>query len=373
MLALAYATCCWFKPPHAHVLMPYSVFAPFPYRRSPLLACAFDMEATHEALQEAVAREDYAEAARLKKKIDTAKVQQESTEVRKADKQQAFLLDSAAIQKLLESGGKSAVVLHWTAPEHSISNGMVERIASIYSGSQLAGGTPVAFLRITTQGIERLGKSQLFTDPRKPAEGQSGISLGATPLTPLKPLPVGWREAQDPKTGRTYYIDVKNKKSTWTRPLTDADATAQKVFAERSITSLPTTQIWQHGKLVKEVSSMMLESTLAELGARPVTGSATSFAKGTERLRDRDRGSGLPSATAVDDIDFTGGKAGYGGTSFNTKFNDKGKTTRKFLPGLTDLPGDNMGKEGPPQRTFKSDDPFSNPFSNDSPDKQPPR
>ena len=72
--------------------------------------------------------------------------------------------------------------------------------------------------------------------------------------------------------------------------------------------------------------------------------------------RNRSSWNGLPSATAVDDIDFTGGKAGYGGTAFNTKWNDRGKTTGDYLPDLRDKPGDNMGKDGYPDPFGDRDD-----------------
>ncbi|KAL3933807.1 MAG: hypothetical protein SGPRY_000120 [Prymnesium sp.] len=305
----------------------------------PPLACA--QTELEFALSAAVAREDYAEAARIKKEMDKASQLDEERGVRKEVERQTFLLDGDSIDKMLASAGSGVVVLHFTAAEHSMANGMVERVASKYAGSQIAGGTPVAFVQLSDQGVLQLGKAKMFTDPR--------TSSTASPPPPPSSLalPAGWKEATDPKTGRPYYISP-TKQTTWERPLTETARAAQKLFAEREILSLPKTQIWRDKALVKEVGSMTLEAALVELGARPVTGLGSNVRTGNERLRDREQGTGMPSATAVDDIDFTGGKAGYGGTAFNTKFNDRGKTTGDYLPDLRDKPGDDMGADGYP-------------------------
>ena len=313
-------------------------------RLAPVVACTSDLKI---ALDLAVAREDYAEAQRLKKEIDAAAAQDTQVAAQRSDEGQAFLLEASSIDAMLASAGKGVVVLHWTAPEHSMSNSMVERVASRYAGSQLAGGTPVAFVQLSEQqGLEQLGKAQMYVDPRKAVSGQAAVSLDAVAPPPPPPLPQGWRQAIDPNSGRAYYISPE-RETTWEPPLTAAAAAARKLLVERGIGSLPTTQIWKGGEVVAEVGSMTLEAALVELGARPVTGSGASFATGNERLRDRDKGSGLPSATAVDDMDFSGGRANYGGTAFNTKYNDVGRTTGDYLPGLTDKPGDRMGDDGP--------------------------
>ena len=105
----------------------------------------------------------------------------------------------------------------------------------------------------------------------------------------------------------------------------------------------PCTQVWVGGALIKEVSSSNLEAELLALGAKCAAGSA---ATGTERYRDRNVGTGLPSADAVDDIDFTGGIAGAGGTTLDRfKGRDRG-TTRSYLPDLVDKPGDDLKRGG---------------------------
>ena len=207
------------------------------------------------------------------------------------------------------------------------------------------------------QGVEQLGKSRMFEDPRKTASGQQAASLDYAKPAPA-PLPAGWRQATDPKSGRPYYISPE-RETTWVRPLTEAAAAARRLFQERGIETLPTTQLWRAGELLQEIGSMSLEGALVQLGAKPVTGRGARFATGNERLKDQrfsDKGNGLPSATAVDDIDFTGGKAGYGGTAFNTKWNDRGKTTGDYLPDLRDKPGDNMGNDGYPDPFGDRDD-----------------
>jgi len=56
-------------------------------------------------------------------------------------------------------------------------------------------------------------------------------------------------------------------------------------------------------------------------------------------------GTGLPSATAVDEIDFTGG-GGEGGRPIDMgKRNNKGTTQDYFPFGETDKPGDAIGDD----------------------------
>ncbi|KAL1524664.1 hypothetical protein AB1Y20_019550 [Prymnesium parvum] len=312
---------------------PRSARAATPY------GCASD--SLERALALAVAREDFAEAARLKREIDAAATRQQAAAREQEASRQRFLLDSDSVEQMLATAGEGVVVLHFTAAEHSLANGMVRRVASLYAGSQIAGGTPVAFVQLSYDGVQQLGKASVFTDPR----GAAAAAAAEAPATPR--LPPGWEQATDAKTGRAYYISP-TQEVTWDRPLTETGAQAQKLFEARGIDTLPTTQIWRKGKLLKQVGSMALEQALLDLKARPVTGSGFSARKGDERLRDRDQGTGLPSATAVDDIDFTGGKAGYGGTAFNTKYSDSGRTTGDYLPDLRDKPGDGMGSDGYP-------------------------
>ena len=172
--------------------------------------------------------------------------------------------------------------------------------------------------------------------------------MAAPPPPPADGLLPGWRAVEDKGSGRTYYYDMRTKETRWEKPVTEAYRAAARLCAERGIRSLPTTQVWQGGKLVREVSSSNLEAELLALGARCAAGSAAS---GTERYRDRNVGSGLPSADAVDDIDFTGGIAGAGGTNLDRfKGRDRG-TTRSYLPDLVDKPGDDLKQGGnePPQ------------------------
>ena len=92
----------------------------------------------------------------------------------------------------------------------------------------------------------------------------------------------------------------------------------QALCAQRGVYSLPTTQLWCRGEQ-RELSSVYdLEKRLDSLGAR----------KSRRPPTKRELGTGLPSATAVDDIDFTGGRP------LDDRV-DRG-TTRRFFPGSSE-------------------------------------
>lgn len=336
MLTLATAVCAFSI--HSQLYSPLSSTSCFTRVRS-AVPRAIELDDLRQALSRAVAIEDYTEASRLSKLITEASKQVEESEAKKADVKQANRLAADSVDSMIASAGNGIVVMHFTAPEHSMTNSLIERIASKYAASQIVGGTPVAFVQLSELGVDVLGKSTVYVDPRK-----SGTTPPASKAKDVG-LPPGWKQATDPNSGQTYYISP-SKETTWTRPLTEAGLAAQKLFKERGVEVLPTTQIWRHAQLLKVVSSMSLEQSLVDLGARPSTGTGARYATGNERLRDLDQGTGLPSATAVDDIDFTGGKAGYGGTAFNTNFNDRGKTTGDYFPDLRDKPGDETGNDG---------------------------
>lgn len=300
------------------------------------------------ALRAAIEIEDYAEASRLKKAIDAAR--EESTETQRAadDAAAADLVDNASVDRMLASAGESGlVVLHFTSAEHAMSNALVARTATRFASSQLVGGPVCGFVQLSEAGFERLGKAETWVDPRKRGAPAAAAEPPPPPADGLLP---GWKEATD-KEGRVYYYNTKTKETSWERPISEARRAAAMLCSERGVQSLPTTQVWQGGELLREVSSMELEKLLLELGARSVDGSG-GVATGNEQLYDRNRGTGLPDANAVDNIDFTGGIAGAGGTTLDRfKGRDRG-TTRSYLPDWVDKPGDDMkgddapGKDG---------------------------
>jgi hypothetical protein len=126
-------------------------------------------------------------------------------------------------------------------------------------------------------------------------------------------------------------------------PSSPAYAEALSSCEQRGVGPLPCAQIWSKGELV--VASCVpaeLEAALVNLGASSAT------QRGNKPNRDFGA-SGRPSATAVDDIDFTGGAGNRGRPTFGER-DDRGRTTGDFLPDLIDKPGDDMdGKgNGPP-------------------------
>jgi hypothetical protein len=111
------------------------------------------------------------------------------------------------------------------------------------------------------------------------------------------------------------------------------------VCAQRGIVNFPTIQIWRGG-VCEEVSGADLEARLLSYG---VASRAKRFEgiSGTATF-ESDVGSGLPSATAVDEIDFTGGAGGRAlGTQKDGRRGlprDRG-TTRDYFPSPKDAPG----------------------------------
>ena len=76
------------------------------------------------------------------------------------------------------------------------------------------------------------------------------------------------------------------------------------ICAQRRISAFPTTQIWRDG-VCEEVAAAELERRLLSYG---VASQAKRFDSiGGTATFETDLGTGLPSATAVDEIDFTGG------------------------------------------------------------------
>lgn len=128
----------------------------------------------------------------------------------------------------------------------------------------------------------------------------------------------------------------------------DADeAPGDVICAQRGVASFPTLQIWSAG-LCEEVVAGDLEQKLLSLGVASRT-KKIDTSIGTATF-ESDLGTGKPSATAVDEIDFTGGRA-LGTTRGGQRGIPKqSRTTRDFFPGLglDEKPGDNMGKDGTP-------------------------
>ena len=132
------------------------------------------------------------------------------------------------------------------------------------------------------------------------------------------------------------------------------------VCSALSIASFPTTQVWRRGDLVEETSAYELETLLLSLGLRSAQNRANLATREDARAipaddaKQRGRGSGLPDADAVDEIDFTGG-GGYGGRPDQKKqqyggWKDRG-TTADFFPFDPDeKPGDQMGNGRPGKR-----------------------
>ena len=85
----------------------------------------------------------------------------------------------------------------------------------------------------------------------------------------------------------------------------------------------------------QECAPADLDQALTSLGARSAANKLNK--------PNRDLGAnGMPSATAVDDIDFTGGGGQSGRPGFIPQSDDRGRTTGDFLPDLVDKPGDDM-------------------------------
>jgi hypothetical protein len=119
-------------------------------------------------------------------------------------------------------------------------NSLFQRATSVYSGSC------VAFVAITEHGVQQLGETHRSEAGRR--------------------LPAGWTEVADPESGRPYYAGPRNE-TTWTPPLTSAAIAARALFSEHGIASVPTTQIWKDGELLRQLGSVELESALSKLVA----------------------------------------------------------------------------------------------------------
>ena len=73
-------------------------------------------------------------------------------------------------------------------------------------------------------------------------------------------------------------------------------------------------QIWKRGSLIKEVDTFGLETALLAEGLRCAK-YPTNTGSGAGGMRERKKTDAADLANAVDDIDFTGGVAGAGGTT----------------------------------------------------------
>lgn len=127
-------------------------------------------------------------------------------------------------------------------------------------------------------------------------------------------------------------------------PVTGAICTA------RGVSAFPTIQVWSGGDAV-EVAAADLDAKLSSLGCAKSAGSFDTTNFGGTATFESDKGTGKPSATAVDEIDFSGGRA-LGSTRDGKRGipNSGARSTRDFFPGrgLDEKPGDNMNDDGTP-------------------------
>ena len=123
------------------------------------------------------------------------------------------------------------------------------------------------------------------------------------------------------------------------------------ICSEREVSTFPTIQVWHKGSTCDEVAAADLEQKLVSLGVAKSSAKFDSNNFGGTATFESDIGTGKPSATAVDEIDFTGGRA-LGSTKDGKRGvpNSGARSTRDFFPGLglDEKPGDNMGKDGTP-------------------------
>lgn len=122
------------------------------------------------------------------------------------------------------------------------------------------------------------------------------------------------------------------------------------ICAERGVTEFPTIEVWSAGECAV-VAAADLESKLTSLGVAAAGKAVDTTNFGGTATFETDQGTGKPSATAVDEIDFSGGRA-LGTTKGGKRGvpNSGAKGTRDFFPGLglDEKPGDNMGDNGEP-------------------------
>lgn len=65
-------------------------------------------------------------------------------------------------------------------------------------------------------------KERSWTRPT-PVSQSAVASPASPPAAPISPLPSGWKEATDPKTGKVYYYNTSTKQTTRERPTTSGD------------------------------------------------------------------------------------------------------------------------------------------------------
>lgn len=117
-------------------------------------------------------------------------------------------------------------------------------------------------------------------------------------------------------------------------------ADALEMCQEKGLTNpLPCVMLFSSDRPVQQCAPAELDETLTALGARSAAN------KSNQPSRDFGASTGMPSATAVDDIDFTGGGGQTGRPNFIPKFNDQGRTTGDYLPDLVDKPGDALNDD----------------------------
>lgn len=114
--------------------------------------------------------------------------------------------------------------------------------------------------------------------------------------------------------------------------------------------ALPLVATYSQGALSQVVLPATLQETLAALGAKSASTKAAPPGGG------EGSSSGKNWATAVDDIDFTGGAGNAGRPGWVPEFKDAGRTTGKYAPGwnMGDKAGDYITKDdgdGPVDRS----------------------
>ena len=221
-------------------------------------------------------------------------------------------------------------MLHFTSVAQHAMASFVARAAA-HLPSQLVGGPVTGFVQLSEVGFERLGKA---TAGRTRARRAAPAPARRRPLRRW-----GWRRAGGrSRTGERAHLLLRgsHQADELGEAATEAARAAATLCAERGIVALPTTQVWRGGEL-GEVSAAGARRRWSG-SAAPSTAAAWPREMSAS---DRNVGTGLPSADAVDDIDFTGG-----GRARAAPPSAKGRDRSARSSDGTDKPGDYMNPKG---------------------------
>ena len=95
-----------------------------------------------------------------------------------------------------------------------------ELLRSSMAQNMLSAGVPMEEVlaglqqSMASASIASAGNAATPSIPTLPTRQLSGAVAYPT----LAPLPEGWEERFDPASGRKFYVDYKNKTTSWTRP-----------------------------------------------------------------------------------------------------------------------------------------------------------